>query len=381
MWRTWHYVIPSGFEGNGKPRKRKYVLVAKDGAKIVRATLDKQIGIVDELAGNPRFLSNDTKEISEFMAEAVKRTGFFQIGIASLDGSSLLNDGSLTDISDREYFKSALTGKTVMSDVLIHRVLGIPIQVVAAPVMPDGKNVEAVVFAIMDATWLSATTDEIGYGEKGYSYIIDKNGTFIAYVNREDVLKQRNIIEESKTNSEVTRLASMFTRMTKGETGFDEYPFLGSVRFFGYTPVPGTDWSIAVGAHKKDVFAEIAHMRMNILWVSLGFIICGIFLMSLFAKSIVKPIRKTVDMLKDISGGEGDLTQRLTVASNDEIGEMAQYFNTFIGQIHDIIDRLSENAVTVSSSATELSAVSAQTMQSIQIMSEKTSMVARASEE
>jgi len=101
----------------------------------------------------------------------------------------------------------------------------------------------------------------------------------------------------------------------------------------------------------------------------------------MISRSITRPIRHAADMLKDISEGEGDLTKRLTVASHDEIGDMATYFNQFVEKLQGIIGRIAVNAVTVASSATELSAVSSQTTNAVRTMSEKTATVAAAAEE
>ncbi len=99
------------------------------------------------------------------------------------------------------------------------------------------------------------------------------------------------------------------------------------------------------------------------------------------ANGISRPIRHVVDMLKDISEGEGDLTRRLHVAGRDEVGELAGYFNKFVEKLHDIIRRISGNADTVAVSATEMSSVSTQSAQSARTMSERASTVAAAAEE
>jgi methyl-accepting chemotaxis protein len=99
------------------------------------------------------------------------------------------------------------------------------------------------------------------------------------------------------------------------------------------------------------------------------------------SRNITHPIRRTVEMLKDISQGEGDLTKRLSVTSQDEIGELAKHFNQFVEKLQGIIGRVAANAVTVASSATELSAVSSQTTNAVRTMSEKTASVAAAAEE
>jgi methyl-accepting chemotaxis protein len=228
---------------------------------------------------------------------------------------------------------------------------------------------------------LSETTDNIKYGQTGYSYIIDDKGVLIAHSNRQFVLDQRNFLEEGKKDAQFARLSAMFQRMVKGETGFDQYPFAGSDRFFGFAPIEGTGWSIAVGAMQDDVLAEIYQMRWMIGLASLGFFAVGIVIALLISRSILLPVKNCVNLLKDISEGEGDLTKRLPVESKDEIGQLAQYFNTFVEKLQRIIAEISGNAQTVASSATELSAVSRQTTQSVQSLSSKTSTVATAAEE
>ena len=98
-------------------------------------------------------------------------------------------------------------------------------------------------------------------------------------------------------------------------------------------------------------------------------------------RAIVHPLRTCTAMLKDISEGEGDLTKRLDLVRKDEIGDLAQYFNQFIEKLQGIIGRVAGNSQTVAAAATELSAVSAQTAQSVQAMSAKITTVAAAAEE
>jgi hemerythrin-like metal-binding protein len=123
----------------------------------------------------------------------------------------------------------------------------------------------------------------------------------------------------------------------------------------------------------------------RIVWISgvLGacVVLLSILLAWLLIRAIVYPVKSCTAMLKDISEGEGDLTKRLAITSNDEIGELARYFNTFVEKLQRIIGNIAGNTQTVASAATELSAVSAQTAQSVNNLSSKTTTVAAASEE
>ena len=49
--------------------------------------------------------------------------------------------------------------------------------------------------------------------------------------------------------------------------------------------------------------------------------------------------------LKEISEGEGDLTQKIEVSTNDEIGDMADYFNKFVDSIRLLIKQISDTTI------------------------------------
>jgi methyl-accepting chemotaxis protein len=81
-------------------------------------------------------------------------------------------------------------------------------------------------------------------------------------------------------------------------------------------------------------------------------------LLKFVAEQILSKIEATKEMLKDISEGEGDLTRRLESDSNDEIGEMAKWFNKFVDKIEEIIIVIAANADLSAAAAEELSATS-----------------------
>jgi methyl-accepting chemotaxis protein len=356
-------------------------LMAEDGARLVRSRLDYHLVVMEGIANRHVIRSMDWDLQKPALESETARMKYLGMGIIASDGQAQYSDGSTAALGDRDYFKQAMAGKSVLSSVIISRVTNSPVIIIASPIKGQDGAVMAVLLARLDATLLSEITDNIKYGQKGYSYIIDEKGVLIAHSNRQFVLDQRNFLEEGKTNPEFARLSAMFGRMVKGESGFDQYPFAGKDRFFGFAPIEGTGWSIAVGAVQDDVLAQIYQMRWMIGMASLVFFIIGIGIALLISRAILLPVKNCVDLLKDISEGEGDLTKRLPVESDDEIGQLARYFNTFVEKLQRIISEISGNAQTVASAATELSAVSKETTKSVQSLSTKTSTVAAAAEE
>jgi methyl-accepting chemotaxis protein len=63
-----------------------------------------------------------------------------------------------------------------------------------------------------------------------------------------------------------------------------------------------------------------------------------------------------IALAKDLAEGEGDLTKRLDIRSEDEIGEMAYWFNVFLDKIHGLVRQVKSAAVQVASASQQLSA-------------------------
>ncbi len=80
----------------------------------------------------------------------------------------------------------------------------------------------------------------------------------------------------------------------------------------------------------------------------------------LVSRYIMRPIQGTIDTLKDIAQGEGDLTKRLNDKSKDELGELAHWFNEFVEKIHRIVSEIASGASTLTTSSSNLSATAGQ---------------------
>jgi hemerythrin-like metal-binding protein len=126
---------------------------------------------------------------------------------------------------------------------------------------------------------------------------------------------------------------------------------------------------------------QIAKSNFFMLTGTLVALALGILCAAACAVIVVRPIRRTADMLKDIAQGEGDLTHRLAVSSKDEIGQMAGWFNAFISKLHDIVRDISDYFETVSASANQLLVISRQMDDGVRGMGTKSAAVAKAADE
>ncbi len=113
-----------------------------------------------------------------------------------------------------------------------------------------------------------------------------------------------------------------------------------------------------VSVTKKSIENSNKSSRMTGIIVALIGLALMLLLGTLIIVAIVKPIKNTVTMLRDIAEGEGDLTSRLEIKSKDEIGELAHWFNQFIGKVQTIILDISAQVNQLNSAATNLSELS-----------------------
>ncbi len=140
-------------------------------------------------------------------------------------------------------------------------------------------------------------------------------------------------------------------------------------------------WIIGTGIYIDDVDAAMLKIKLSIgsgLLVILGIT----FLLSwLVARSVTVPIKEVVETIKDIAQGEGDLTKRLPIHGKNEVGELGEWFNTFIGKLHGIISQLSGTALQLASAATQLQSTSSGMRESVNQLSSQSTNLATAGEE
>ncbi|WP_026906935.1 methyl-accepting chemotaxis protein [Paucisalibacillus globulus] len=132
---------------------------------------------------------------------------------------------------------------------------------------------------------------------------------------------------------------------------------------------------------KVDVINEtiLSFITILVIVIVISGVIAIVFSI-FFTRTIVSPIKKINNQLKDISDGEGDLTQELSVRSKDEIGELANSFNRMIGSLRDMIRQIGSTSDQVAAASEELSASAEQTTQSTSLVASSIQEVASGAE-
>lgn len=130
------------------------------------------------------------------------------------------------------------------------------------------------------------------------------------------------------------------------------------------------------------VEADVASFRLKIIGAALAAL--GILLLIIYFLTnhfVTVPLDQLRRGLRDIARGEGDLTQRLPVNGNDEVGQSAQVFNEMMNNFQQLVSQVRDAASQVSARVAALSDSADSVSLSSRLQNEKSSDAANAVEQ
>ena len=101
----------------------------------------------------------------------------------------------------------------------------------------------------------------------------------------------------------------------------------------------------------------------------------------LVVRTISTPLYSTVLAMRDVAQGDGDLTRRLQVAGRDEIGALANAFNSFADQVQGLVRNINSTSATLNDSSIELAQIMAQAERGVEQQKSESDQVATAMDE
>lgn len=158
----------------------------------------------------------------------------------------------------------------------------------------------------------------------------------------------------------------VFSRVLEGESWMEEDELNGapvaiySNRLLDFSGTPIGVLSLAMD--RRGYISAYDRSFYELLAIIGGFLLLGVLVSLYISHSVSKPLLQITHAMRDISSGEGDLTQRLPVAGKNELADIASAFNQFISQVEALVQELMRAVASVSSSGAHLFDVSERTL-------------------
>jgi methyl-accepting chemotaxis protein len=344
-------------------------LLAAESAKLTQSRISTMISTLTVISKEAGLINMGWEADTGVLLGELEKTEFLDIGYILPNGYTYFTDGTVRLMSDKVYVKDALDGKAGVSDVVISRVTRKPEIEAAVPIRKDGTVVAALI-ARMEADYLSGITEDIGYGEEGYAFIMNSSGTIIAHPDVQKVTHRYNPVQEGEDKA--------YQRILDEKAGTTTIRMAGGAVYAGFAPVGDTDWSFVVTAKEEEIMSAIPHMLSRIIAAMIIISIVSLGLVFLMAIRLTGPLAALTKHSKKI--GELDIRENVAEAylnQQDEIGTLSGAFQSLTVSLRDIITEITRSSHLVSDTAMSLSASSRQSSLASEEISKTVEDIAR----
>ena len=319
---------------------------AVDVANIIDGRITALYQLLNGIARMP-FLTDPAYSYQERVVllekEAAANNKIVELDITDPNGTFYYG-GNTVQVSDRAWFQAALSGTPFISEPYKERARGTLVITLAVPIFDENHTVHSVLSADVSGLLLSKNIEDIVVGQSGVCYIIGLTGTTIADRDTSLVETLFNASESGKTDSTFTSLGvfeQVALQAQRPAVGYYEYKGISKIASYAKSSMTG--WTIIINAPYHEFMGTVNSMSITMMTIGICILIISIVIVYFVALKLVKPIQTAVYALKDISQGEGNLTVRLPVTGNDEVTDMAEYFNQTIEKIGNSIKSIGKS--------------------------------------
>jgi len=196
---------------------------------------------------------------------------------------------------------------------------------------------------------LQQLVDKTKHADPDVRYISVLNAESRAVATTESALKQQIL---TRTD---------FERAMAQTPGFVRRPVPGSPELFEVAaPVKMQNTAVGVlriGMSTSQVEAMTRQAAWTIVSVGALALLAGVGVYMGIARRLAEPLRAAAE-LGELTSGDADLTRRLAVTSDDEVGRLSRALNTFLDNLHALVQEIRGSASQIGAASHQLSAAS-----------------------
>ncbi|HDI1212883.1 TPA: methyl-accepting chemotaxis protein [Aeromonas hydrophila] len=206
----------------------------------------------------------------------------------------------------------------------------------------------------------------------GFAIMMHKDGTVIAYKDAAKAMKPATEIDNDLTNALIEQSK---TSNSLVPAYFDNE---GRDKLLWAVDIPDTDWELVLVLDKETLEAPLSSLLMTQLGLALLVLVGSILAISWLVSMLLGPLSKVSQALARIADGNGDLTQRIKIDTNDEVGQLANSFNRFVGSQHQLIGNIRKLANELNADAERSLVTNQAAVDELQRQQQEVTMVATA---
>lgn len=342
--------------------------IAVSASTYVKVELEKNVIQLQDLANTARVQSGDKANILPALKDYYQRIGEFDhVFFASLDGMAINDAGTVTNYSDREYFKKVVAEKKAyVSDIFISRTTNKQSVALCVPVLNNNQLV-GVVFATYSLEKLAPIIKDIHFKQEGYGALLSDQGMYLAQPVIPELvgnlnlktgemsaeLKNKSTILDPKLTAAFQETAEKNTRIQvqyKTTTGSEQIGSLNPVELPG-----GKNWYLLMTTSSADAASEVTMLSRIILGLSTVCFLVVLGLTFWLSGSFVKPILRVNYLVKEVANGQLKAIEK-TIHDKSEFGQLSDNVILMNTNLRSLVQQVHTQSEQLAASSEELTA-------------------------
>ncbi len=339
-------------------------------ANNIQTWLNGRILLIDNLAQNIA-INPEPSTVASLLEQKALTSTFMASYLGDATGSFTIRPDTKMpagfDPRVRPWYKGAESSSTAtLTEPYIDAATGQTIISIATASRKAGQSV-GVVGGDLSLQTLIDTLSARDFDGMGYAFLVSADGKILVHPDKTLVMKS---------------LSEAFPKNTpRIGSAYSEVEVDGKTRIVTFTAIkglPSVNWYIGLSVDKDKAFSMLSDFRASAVVATIIAVAIIIALLGMLIRLLIQPLHVMTRAMADIADGEGDLTKRLTILSNDEFGILGTAFNRFVERIHTSIREVSSATGQVNEVALRVVAASNSSMFNSDQQATRTSSVAAA---
>jgi len=189
-----------------------------------------------------------------------------------------------------------------------------------------------------------------------YAVVVDKGGK--GFASTDAALRGQSLV-----GTEFDQAMFQADRLTRRPVpGRDMFEVAMPVTY----PVLGKIGVLRVGFSTSQIRATARRAAWTAAGAGALALIAGVLVYLVVARRTVHPLRAAAGRLDELASGAADLTVRMPVGAEDEVGQLARALNAFLDNLHRLIQEIRQSSVQVGSASEQLSGATKQLSSGVQ---------------
>lgn len=307
-------------------------------------TLLEETGPGANITESERYATvfNSMKKIVAADSDNIQAVWVGDIDANVVTQSDGYTSGSDFEITERAWYKAVEEEKTILTDAYVDVSTGNVILSAATPVYDqNGQNIIGVAGVDVALDHINELLPEYKIGNNGFVILATSEGNVIYHPNTDNQQKSLSELNVDKTLIQAVE-GGKDTSVHYSADGKSKYGYVGRIG--------STDYLTISCLPASEYFASLIRCIIIVLLLVIAGIVVIIITIRHLATQLTKPIVALNDVAQELAEGNLDVT--LDIASENEIGELAdsiqktvdrlkEYIN-YIDEISSVLDRLAD---------------------------------------